>query len=272
LIEDRTIWHPALTEALKMTYREFREWLQFVVEHQLTTEPLRIDVVIIKKNENILVDTPTGRIFREYNIFEYKSPTDYLSEWDFLKVHAYTYLYASLAKVGITNFTISFVLNHYPRDVFKYLETLGHKIIEEYPGIYYIIGGIVPIQVILNHKLVGGEKLWLGSLRDDLTAIELTELIRISLNQNLLEGCKAFFDVILKENPSIFKEVLNNMGSKELRDVLEETGLTAEWVEKGIENGKIQVAVKMIKDGFSLHDVSKYSDIPVEKLKELSIS
>jgi predicted transposase/invertase (TIGR01784 family) len=66
------------------------------------------------------------------------------------------------------------------------------------------------------------------------------------------------------------------MGSIELRDVLEETGLTEEWIakgmEKGIEYGKIQVAVNMIKDGFSLEDVSKYSGLPVEELKELPIS
>jgi hypothetical protein len=48
LIKDRTNWHPAFSEALKASYRNYRDRLEFNVEHQLTTEPLRIDSIIIK--------------------------------------------------------------------------------------------------------------------------------------------------------------------------------------------------------------------------------
>jgi hypothetical protein len=123
----------------------------------------------------------------------------------------------------------------------------------------------VPIQVILTNQLIGDEKLWLGSLRDNLTAVEMAELVRILRKQDLLEECKAFLYVILKENASIFKEVFG-MGSKELRDVLEKVGLTEEWRLEG----KTQVAIDMIKDGISLQDISKYTKIPVEKLAKVA--
>jgi hypothetical protein len=277
LIEDRTVWHPAFSEALRAVYRKFQGLLEFDVEHQLTAEPLRIDLVVVKKLGDMTVDMPTGRIFKGHNLFEYKSPTDYLSEWDFQKTLGYTHLYSSQKKIHMSDITLSLVTSHHPRGVFKYLKTLSRKIVEKYPGVYYVGGDIVPIQVILNNRLVDAEKIWLGSLRDDLTAVEMTELVRISYEQDLFNDCKAFFDVVLKENAAIFKEVMK-MGDKEFYDVIEESGLGEKWrlegmekgIEKGMEKGKIQVAIKMIQDGFSLNDVSKYSDIPVEKLKGLS--
>jgi hypothetical protein len=149
-----------------------------------------------------------------HNLFEYKSPTDYLSDWDFQKTLGYTHLYSSQKTVYISDITLSLVTSHHPRDVFKYLKTLGRKIVDKYPGVHYVGGDIVPIQVILNNRLVDEEKIWLGSLRDDLTAMEMTELVWISHEQDLFNDCKAFFDVVLKENAVIFKEVMK-MGDKE---------------------------------------------------------
>jgi len=45
-------------------------------EHPLSKRPPKIDIIILKKNRNIEIETTWGRIFREYNIIEYKSPID----------------------------------------------------------------------------------------------------------------------------------------------------------------------------------------------------
>ena len=46
----------------------------------LGEESMRMDMLlIIKKNTKDKVEKNIGRIFRKYNIIEYKSPTDYLS-------------------------------------------------------------------------------------------------------------------------------------------------------------------------------------------------
>jgi hypothetical protein len=47
--------------------------------------------------------------------------------------------------------------------------------------------------------------------------------------------------------------------------ILEQVG----WSDKYVMEGKIQVANNLIKNGFSLEDISKYSEIPIEKLKDL---
>ena len=49
----RISWHPAFVQAIKHEFVEYREVLDFVAEHQLTTEPFKIDVLIIKKKKNI---------------------------------------------------------------------------------------------------------------------------------------------------------------------------------------------------------------------------
>ena len=57
-----------------MELDEYRGDLDFMPEVQLTTEPLRIDVVIIKKSRDTPIKKNIAAIFRKDNIVEYKSP------------------------------------------------------------------------------------------------------------------------------------------------------------------------------------------------------
>jgi hypothetical protein len=57
---------------------------------QLTAEPLKIDVVVIKKARDLVINKNIAVIFREYNLLEYKNPTKHVSIKDFYKVYAYT--------------------------------------------------------------------------------------------------------------------------------------------------------------------------------------
>ena len=62
-----------------------KEIFKFEDEHQLGTKPMAIDILIIKNTEGYKVKKNIGRIFRKYNIIEYKSPDDYLSIDDFTR-------------------------------------------------------------------------------------------------------------------------------------------------------------------------------------------
>jgi hypothetical protein len=42
-------WHPAFIEALQMELQEYQDVLEFHPEYQLTSEPLRIDCVVINQ-------------------------------------------------------------------------------------------------------------------------------------------------------------------------------------------------------------------------------
>jgi len=96
--EQKLHWHPAFLQAIQLELIEFREYLEFRHEHNLTFEPLRIDLLIIKKPRDLLINKNIARLFRSDNILEYKSPEDYLSVKDFWKVYAYASLRSASAR------------------------------------------------------------------------------------------------------------------------------------------------------------------------------
>jgi len=64
---DKIYWHPAFFEAIKVELEEYGDDLSFVYQHQLTSEPLRIDVLIIKKAKNAPLRKKIASIFRRDN-------------------------------------------------------------------------------------------------------------------------------------------------------------------------------------------------------------
>jgi hypothetical protein len=91
----RISWHTAFVEALQMKLEAYRDALEFHSEYQLTSELLKIDCVVIKKEKNLVIKKNIATIFKEWNIIEYKSLDDYVSVNDFYKVYGYACLYAS---------------------------------------------------------------------------------------------------------------------------------------------------------------------------------
>jgi hypothetical protein len=153
----RISWHSAFVEALQMELYDYQDALEFHSEFQLTSEPLRIDCVVIKKAKDIVIKKNIAAIFREWNLLEYKSPGDYVSVADFYKVYGYACLYASFERVPISGLTISFVESRYPKKLLGYLrKERGYTIAKNGPGIYTVSGDIIPIQVIDSRCLTGG--------------------------------------------------------------------------------------------------------------------
>ena len=74
---ERSHWHDAFYEALRLELHDYRDVLHFENEYRLSREALRMDVLVIKKDSDAVIDKNIGRIFRAYNIFEFKSENDY---------------------------------------------------------------------------------------------------------------------------------------------------------------------------------------------------
>ena len=105
-------WHPAFYAGIQIEFADEADKLTFENEHHLGTKPKQIDVLIIKKETNTPIAKNIGRIFRKYNIIEYKSPTDYLSIDDFYLVYAYACLYKAdsniIDEISIEDITLTF--------------------------------------------------------------------------------------------------------------------------------------------------------------------
>jgi hypothetical protein len=151
-------WHPGFYGALEYELRDYRDKLVFESEHELAKEPILMDVLIVKKEDDTEINNSIGRIFRRYNVIEYKSPDDELSLDQFYKTISYACLFKSLGnyvdEIKVTEISISIFRNSYPRELLKKLEKLGAAVEERYPGVYYVSGIIsIPIQIVVTRAL-----------------------------------------------------------------------------------------------------------------------
>lgn len=210
---DNTYWHPAFYADIQIELKDDADNLIFENEHQLSKMPMEIDVLIIKKETGRPVKKNIGRLFKKYNIVEYKSPTDSLSVDDFYKIYGYACFYKVdvpyVNSISVNDLTITFVSKKYPRKLIQHLKEVRKfqvKMIEA--GIYYVEGDIIPIQLIVTRQLSETENLWLKNLTDNLSdsekAKQLIEDYLIHADNNLYQ---AVMDTITRANQKTFEEV-----------------------------------------------------------------
>ncbi|MCM1500019.1 MAG: hypothetical protein NC124_16275 [Clostridium sp.] len=151
-------WHPGFIAALQMELRENREDLEFTEEHNLSKKPLQIDVLVIKKDRDTVIHNGIGKLFRRYNIIEYKSPDDTMGIDVFYKVIAYACLYKNSAdkenQYPVGDITVTLLRHNYPRTLMKHLQTEGYTIIKRESGIYEVVGkAMFATQIIVSKEL-----------------------------------------------------------------------------------------------------------------------
>ena len=166
-IENRTQWHPAFCSSMELELIENKKELTYDREYNLSSEPLRIDLLIIKKNSNEVIRNEIGAFFLGYNIVEYKSPDDKINIDTFYKVLSYACLYKSdtgaVDEILDTDITITLIRERKPK---KLLEQLAKKyqINKKGKGIYQIDGMLFPMQIIVTRELEKKQHVWLRSL------------------------------------------------------------------------------------------------------------
>jgi len=229
-------WHLAFLQAVRQELLDYSDSLEFKYEYQLTSAPLRIDLLIIKKPNDLVIDKNIARIFRADNLLEYKSPDDYFSVKDYLKVYAYANLYAAITPdVDFADITLTFIENRHPRKLLRYLTgTRGYRVEETSPGIYLISGDYVPIQIIESGKLPEHENLWLRSLVKDLQTGSMDSILDEVYKRGNNALLDAYLDVLLRANPKVFLEARNMVRRRypTLVELLTESGDLPEWMEQ----------------------------------------
>jgi hypothetical protein len=264
---ERIAWHPAFFEAVQMELDEYRNDLQFITEYQLNNEPLKIDVVIIKKTRDFPIEKNIAAIFRKENVLEYKSPDDYISVDDFYKVYGYACIYKVLNKIDIRDLTLTFAGSRYPRELLAHLQEIrGYTLEEKWPGIYTVKGDIIPIQVINSRKLSADENLWLKELDNRLEIPDIKRVNTVIVRQGKGARIKAYLNAIIRANRESFKEALK-MGDVDssLMEVLEEFGLNVRWEARKA----IEIARNMMANGESIEKITMYTGLTREEVENL---
>ena len=247
----RLSWHPAFGAVLRIELEKELDLLEIVDERQLTKEPLQMDVLVVKKEKGIRLEKNIGRIFKSYNIIEYKSPEDYLSINDFYKVYAYACLYQSdtdrVMEVDPEEITLTFVCMRYPRKLLGHLkETRGIRVSRQGDGIYYLEGDALAMQLLVTRELSERDNYWLQHLRGDLKeGRELQDLMERYERHRHSKWYQAAMDLIVRANWDKMKE------EKEMCEALRElfADELRESKERGEETKLISwICVKLKKD------------------------
>ena len=165
-------WHPAFCSALRLELLEDAENLEFTDEFQLTEKPLQIDCTVVKVKKNCRIKNEIGKIFRKYNIFEYKSPKDELNIDTFYKAVAYACLYKVLPnhvdEIQAEEITITLIRDRKPVKLLQKLSSDGYECRKETAGIYYVSGVMFPVQIIASSELDMDLHVQLKALTDNL--------------------------------------------------------------------------------------------------------
>lgn len=245
-------WHPGFSAALKMTLESEKECLEIHEEFQLSKKSLQIDILIVKKLKETTIKKSIAKLFRDHNIIEYKAPDDYLSINDFYKVYGYACIYQSdtdrVKEVDPETLTLTFVCSHYPREMLKHLKQVRGIHVEKHgPGIYYLKGDPIPMQLLIVKELSKAENYWLQILRTDLKAgPEIRELMTNYEKNKKSKDCVAVMNLIARANWKQMEvekkmcDALKELFADELKEA-DERGreqLLAEQVEKKLQKKK----------------------------------
>lgn len=272
---DVTYWHPAFYADIQIELQDDADNLVFENEHQLSKKPLEIDVLVIKKEKDRPVRKNIGRIFRKYNIIEYKSPEASLSVDDFYKVYGYACFYKAdvpyVNSISIEELTITFISEKYPRKLIHHLKKVKKYQIEmAEPGICYIKGDILPIQIIITRKLTDRENLWLKSLTNNLNGTEsakkLMEDYRNHTDNSLY---KSVMETIMRANQKTFEEV-NGMSDIFMEIVQEKFDRKLkEETEKAVEKAVEEAVEKAVEEAVERTE-KKHAEAAQKEMKILA--
>ena len=194
-------WHAPFAAATRLQLREDKDLFVFEEEYRLSSKPLEMDLLIIKKVSDAEPKNEIAKIFRTHNIVEYKSPGDKLNIDTWYKTIAYAGLYKSLGEHTdarkAEDITVTLIREKKPAHLFALLRSqYGIEIQERYEGIYYLTGKVLfPTQFIETARLRKGANTWLQFLTRNATSEMVNSFLKQS-NQLQEQGEIAYADAI----------------------------------------------------------------------------
>lgn len=248
-------WHPGFYAAAELELRQNCKELEFHREYNLSKKPLQIDLLIIEKLKDVQIQNEIGKLFRRYNIVEYKSPEDGLNIDDFFKTIGYACLYKGLGEyvnqIPLEELTVSIFREVKPVKLIKKLIGYGCVIREFTQGIYYIEGMMIPVQIIVTRELRSDTHSFLKVLTDKLEKSDLCNFMEYA-NSFTSPGDRRNADAVLQVSVSANKEMYDQIRRSDpiMSDALKE--LFKDELEDARKEGEDRLKLlctKMEQDG-----------------------
>ena len=273
LSEIKTQWHPAFCAAARLELIFNKDELDFREEYNLSRKPLQIDLLIIEKKQgaDVEIQNEIGKIFRKYNIIEYKSPKDNLTIDDFFKTLGYAYIYKGLGEsvnqVPLHELTISLVREKKPEKLLRELENCNCRYEEVADGIYYIYGLLIPAQIIVTKQLNSKEHSCLRILSPEACEDEVREFLfraKDLTDPGARADIGAVLQVSVSENMELYKQIRSDSKVCEALKILME-----DEMQQREQQMRENFAMEMLCDGKPDAEILKYSKVSEAELAAL---
>ena len=281
---DKLQWHPAFCAAAGLEFHEDIERLELKPEYNLSKEPIRIDLLIIKDRECDQIKNEIGHIMRTYNVIEYKSPEDALTIDDFYKTVGYACLYKGYGEyvdaVPINELTISIFRETRPEKMFLTLQKQGHTIEEKYPGIYYVTEHLpFPAQIIVTQELEPREHRSLRILSNHAKKEDVEEFLKEVEKMNTpreRQNVEAVLQVSVKANDELYREIRRDANMcdalRELMkdDIEREVSAARKLGEsEGEVRGEAKIILKMNHSGMSPENIASITGKDLDEINAI---
>ena len=269
-------WHPGFYGGMKLEMKSGDGCFTYEVERVLSDEPVRMDMLIIKKKENVAINNPIAKFFRRHNVVEYKSPDDSLTIDDLYKTIGYACMYKGYGKtvnaIPAEELTVSIFRHTYPRKLFSELKKQNIDVIRRHPGIYCVkVMNSMPVQVVVIKELEPLEHSSLKILTKNADEDEIREFIKryaTAENPEDRNNADAVLQVSVSANREIYSRIAeedNNM-CEALRELFKDEidVLVADGEARGVALGEaraMDAAVSRLAD----HYMSKDSELSREE-------
>ena len=264
-------WHSGFYGAIGLEFLENDADLEYDSEHQLNHNPVRIDLLVVKKNKDIELVNELGARFRGHNIMEYKSEKDRLNIDTIFKANAYAALYKAYGKsvdeIKADDITVTLAREAYPRDAFKALRKYGYEIEQVHPGIYLVTGRyIFPTQIVVFNQLDEKLHFWLTNLHRNIDKERMKEAVLkvydLRGKAGLMYGM-AYIGAVVEANGKAVKELSNEEGfdmGKVMEELLHDRLQERDALNK--QEGRIAAFAEMVRDGvISISEAAKRSGL-----------
>lgn len=223
--EAKTQWHPAFCATMELICERWKGALEFQAEFQLGTKPNIIDMLIIKKQPDVVLDRAFVENFRAFNILEFKSPDDDLNIDSLAKGIAYACEYKSQGSCvderAFADMTLTLVRESRPEKLLDQLRGQGVNITNAVPGVYAVEAfPLLFIQIVAYRELVDRDTfLWLQALTRHLSEEDAVRLFNASQDvtgEDAKRHADAVAFVAASENVSTFTRLQKELDMRRI--------------------------------------------------------
>ncbi len=269
-------WHSGFAGGLNLSMKDYMQDIEIRREVQLSKKPIRMDCLILKKKDDVIIDNDLGRGFRGHNIIEYKNPDDELNVDVVWKTIGYAGIYKSLGRsvneIPAEELTISIVRSRKPVKLFDYIAKSYGEVIREQDGVYLIDGIIsIPLRIVVLNEVTDPKLLALKIMKKNADEDDIREFIKETAQLSEpgdKQDADAVIQVCAKANIDVFEKM---KGDETMCEALKEimADVIADELKAAEDRGENKTLFSLVHDGLlDINEAAKRAKMTLKEFEQ----